>query len=76
MNYHVVVEKLCLCATKKKLEQIRSFNTKLEAQEHAYEWADSLNNSFCGKHGFDIVEVDDNFVISVEGGGFVEACEL
>jgi len=76
MNYHIVVEKLCLCAKKKNLEQIRSFNTRTEAEEHAYEWADSLNNSFCGKHGFDIVEVDDNFVISVEDGGFVEACEI
>jgi hypothetical protein len=37
---------------------------------------DALNSNFCGKHGFDIVEVDDNFVISVEEGGFVEACEL
>ncbi|WP_345978983.1 hypothetical protein [Sulfurimonas sp. HSL3-2] len=74
--YHVVVEKLCSCAKKKGLEQIRSFDTKEEAQEHAYEWADHLNNTYCGKHGFDVVEVEENFVISVEEGGFVEACEL
>ncbi len=76
MSCHVVLEKLCLCARKASVEQIRSFETRLEAEEHAYEWADALNNNFCGKHGFDIVEVDDNFVISVEVGGFVEACEL
>ncbi|MBA3025527.1 MAG: hypothetical protein FP820_03870 [Sulfurimonas sp.] len=76
MNYHVVIEKLCLCAKQQKTEQIRSFDTKEEAQEYAYEWADSLNNSFCGKHGFDVEEVGDNFVISVEVGGFMEACEL
>jgi hypothetical protein len=76
MTHHVVLEKLCLCATKKQTEQIRSFDTKEEAQEYAYEWADSLNNSFCGKHGFDVEEVGDNFVISVEVGGFMEACEL
>ncbi|MBU1928000.1 hypothetical protein KKG77_03265 [bacterium] len=76
MTYHVVLEKLCLCATQKQTQQIRSFNTKEEAQEHAYEWADALNNSFCGKHGFDVAEVGDNFVISVEVGGFMEACEL
>ena len=76
MSHHIVLERLCSCAKKAGMEQIRSLDTKLEAEEHAYEWADSLNNSFCGKHGFDIVEVDDNFVISLEEGGFVEACEL
>ncbi|MDD2791374.1 MAG: hypothetical protein PHU40_12025 [Sulfurimonas sp.] len=76
MQYHIVLEKLCLCAKQKNTEQIRSFETKEEAQEHAYEWADTLNNTFCGKHGFDVLEVDDNFVITVEVGGFVEACEL
>lgn len=76
MEYHVVIERLCACAKKHKMDQIRSFDSKEEAEEHAYEWADSLNNTFCGKHGFDSVEVDDNFVISVENGGFVEACEI
>ena len=73
---HVVIEKLCACAEKNGLERIRSFTTREEAEEHAYEWADTLNNSYCGKHGFDVVEVGENFVISVEEGGFVEACEI
>lgn len=76
MPHHVVLEKRCGCAKKNGTEQIRTFDTKEEAEEHAYEWADALNNNFCGRHGFDIVEVDDNFVISVEEGGFVEACEI
>ncbi|HFS85270.1 MAG TPA: hypothetical protein ENK72_01480 [Epsilonproteobacteria bacterium] len=76
MPYHVVIEKLCSCAKKRNLEQIRTFNSKFEAEEHAYEWADHLNNTFCGKHGFDTVEVDDNFVISVEKGCYMEACEI
>lgn len=76
MQYHVVLEKLCGCAKKRGLEQICSFDSKEEAEEHAHEWADNLNNTFCGKHGFDVEEVGDHFVISVEEGGFVEACEL
>lgn len=76
MLYHIVLEKLCACAKKHRMEQIRSFDTKEEAHEHAYEWAETLGNNFCGKHGFEVVEVDDNFVISVEQGGFMEACEL
>ena len=76
MNYHVVMEKLCGCAKKANLSRIESFTCKEDAQEFAYALADKLNNSYCGKHGFDVVEVGENFVISVEGGGFVEACEI
>ncbi len=76
MPYHVVLEKFCGCAQKNGVDRIRTFDSKSEAEEHAHEWADALNNNFCGRHGFDIVEVDDNFVISVEEGGFVEACEI
>jgi hypothetical protein len=28
-----------------------------------------MNGSFCGKHDFQLVEVDDNFVIGMVGGG-------
>lgn len=76
MKHHVVLEKLCLCALKYKTEQIRSFSTKDEALQEAHEWAESLSSSFCGKHAFDVVEVDDNYVISVETGGFNEPCEI
>ncbi|HHH72799.1 MAG TPA: hypothetical protein ENL04_03140 [Sulfuricurvum sp.] len=72
----MVLEKMCNCAKKRDLEQIRSFETADEAEEHAHEWADNLNNTFCGKHGFDVEVVGDNFVITVEEGGFSEACEL
>ncbi len=76
MQYHVVLEKMCKCMQKRNLEQIRSFDSKEEAEEHSFEWADTLNNTLCGRHGFDNVEVDDNFVITVENGGFMEACEI
>ncbi len=76
MLHHIVLEKLCSCALKHKTEQIRSFSTKEEAFEQANEWAETLSDSFCGKHGFEVVEVDDNFVVSVEVGGFNEPCEI
>lgn len=76
MPYHVVIEKMCSCAKKRKLEQIRSFDSKAEAEEHSFEWAENLNNTFCGRHSFDNIEVDDHFVIAVENGGFFEACEI
>lgn len=76
MKHHVVLEKLCSCALKHKTEQIRSFATQDEALQEAHEWAENLSNSFCGKHSFDVVEVDANYVISVETGGFSEPCEI
>lgn len=75
-QYHVVLEKLCACAKKHTTEQIHSFDTKEEAEDYSYEWAEKLNTSFCGKHGFQSIAVDDNFVISVESGGFMEPCEI
>ncbi|MBN2816486.1 MAG: hypothetical protein JXQ67_07355 [Campylobacterales bacterium] len=76
MLYHVVLEKLCVCALKSDTEQIRSFSSKEEALLEAHEWAESLSNSFCGKHAFDVVEVENNYVISVETGGFSEPCVI
>ncbi len=75
-QYHVVLETECVCAKKHHINQIHSFDTKAEAQEYAFEWAERLNTDFCGKHGFESVTVDDNFVISVESGGFMEPCEI
>ena len=66
MTHHVVIEKLCACAKKNSLERIYSFDTKEEAQEYAYQWADKLNNSYCGKHGFDVVEVGDDALWNYE----------
>ncbi|MCJ7764823.1 MAG: hypothetical protein MUP09_02660 [Thiovulaceae bacterium] len=47
-QHHVVLEKRCGCAKGANMEQLRSFDTKEEAEEHAYAWADTLNNAFCG----------------------------
>lgn len=75
-EYHIVLESLCSCAKKSGIEQIRSFYDKVEAESHAVEWAESLNERFCGKHGFDVVEVGDHLVISVEEGAYSESCDI
>lgn len=66
MKHHVIVEKLCACAKRKNMPQIKSFDDKESAYKVARAWAQELNNTFCGEHQFDVVEVDDNYVISVE----------
>ncbi len=65
MQHHVVVEKLCGCAKRKNMPQIKTFEDKESALKVARAWAQELNNTFCGEHEFNVVEVDDNYVISV-----------
>jgi hypothetical protein len=66
MMYHVVVEKLCGCAKRKNMPQIKSFDDKDTAFKIARAWANELNETFCGEHEFAVTEVDDNYVISVD----------
>ena len=76
MSHHVVLETLCDCAKRAGEPQIATFGDKAEAFEYALELAAKLNDGFCGRHGFEVVEVEEHFVIAVEPGGFVESCEL
>lgn len=65
MQHHVVVEKLCACAKRKNMPQIKTFDDKESALMVARAWTQELNDTFCGQHEFAVVEVDDNYVISV-----------
>ena len=64
--YHVVLEKLCACAKRSRMPQIKSFEDKQSAQDLAINWAAQLNEKFCAKHSFSVFEVDDNYVIAVQ----------
>jgi hypothetical protein len=70
MEYHIVVEKLCGCAKRKGMPQIKTFDDKENAHRVARAWAQELNESFCGQHEFNVIEVDDNFVIAVGEGSY------
>jgi hypothetical protein len=70
MEHHVVVEKLCKCARRKQMPQIKSFDDKENAMRVARAWAQELNETFCGQHEFDVVEVDENYVIAVGEGSY------
>jgi hypothetical protein len=70
MEHHVVVEKMCGCAKRQNMPQIKTFDDKENALMVARAWAQQLNESFCGKHEFGVVEVDDNYVISVGEGSY------
>ncbi len=69
MEHHVVIEKLCSCAKKEELSQITTYDAKETALEAAEAQLAYMNGNFCGKHTFQLVGVDDNFVIGMVGGG-------
>lgn len=70
MEYHVVVEKMCACARRKDMPQIKTFDDKENALRVARAWAQQLNESFCGKHDFNVIAVDENYVIAVGEGSY------
>ncbi len=69
MNHHVVIQKLCSCAKKEGFSQIESFETKAQALAEGETKLAYMQGHFCGKHTFELVEVDDNYVI-----GMLEGC--
>ena len=52
------------------MPQIKSFDDRENAMRVARAWAQQLNESFCGKHEFSVIPVDDNFVIAVGEGSY------
>ncbi len=69
MEHHVIIEKLCSCAKKEGLDQVVTFDSKERANNAAQAQLAYITNSFCGKHSFDVTEVDDHYVIGMLGGG-------
>lgn len=70
MEHHVVIEKLCACAKRKQMPQIKTLDDKENAMRIARAWAQEMNESFCGQHSFTAVEVDENYVITVGEGSY------
>jgi len=69
MEHHVIIEKLCSCAKKEGMDQIVTFDSIDSAKNAADAQLAFMQNSFCGKHNFDVTKVDDHFVIGMVGGG-------
>ena len=68
MEHHVIIEKLCSCAKREGMSQIETFDSKDGAHSAAQAQLAFIAASFCGKHNFDITEVDDHYVIGMLGG--------
>lgn len=68
MEHFVIMEKLCSCAKKEGLEKVRVFEDKTSASEAANEQLAKIQSSFCGKHEFDLTEINEHYVIGMLGG--------
>lgn len=68
MEHHVIIEKLCSCAKKEGLGQITTYESKESAKSAADSQLAFMVNNFCGKHEFDVTEVNDHYVIGMLGG--------
>ena len=62
--YKILVEKECGCFRKSDLENSIEIPSKDDALSKAIYMKNFMNEEFCGKHKFELVEKSNNFVIS------------
>ena len=61
--FTVEVEKRCGCFTRSGMEPIKTFATKDDALTEAKAMAEDMNDTFCGKHKFEVIENGETFKI-------------
>ncbi len=66
--YQVSVPQQCGCFRRSGREASSSFESKDEALLHAQELAHEMNEEFCQKHSFNVVEDGDQFVVLMGAG--------
>ena len=62
--HKIIVENECGCFRRSDLENNLEIPSKDEALGKAIEIKDRMNEEFCGKHNFQLLEDSENFVIS------------
>lgn len=64
--HRISVERECGCFKKSHLENNILLNNKDNALLKALEMTNTMNDDFCGKHEFHVVEKAENFIISLK----------
>ena len=64
--FKVEIIKRCGCFTKNGMNEEQTFKTKEEAQKEANRLLKIMNEDFCGKHKFSLLETGYNFKIVEE----------
>ncbi len=58
------IEHECGCFKRSSLENHVAIDDKDDALMHSLDILNQMNNEFCGKHSFKLLEVGENFVIA------------
>lgn len=66
MAHKVIVEKQCGCFKKSGDGPIRHFDNKDDALIAANSWKDEMNETYCDKHLFNVVESGDDLMITMD----------
>lgn len=69
MIHKVIVEKQCGCFKKSGDAPIREFDNKDDALIEANHWKDHMNETYCEKHVFNVVEQGDDLMITMSMRG-------
>lgn len=64
--FTITMQKECGCFRRSEFSSVSTFETKDEALMEAQAMAEDMNDTFCQKHTFAVVEDGDNFVITME----------
>jgi hypothetical protein len=62
----VKMEKQCGCFKRSDFQEEQTFETKEEALKEALEMCEDMNETFCQKHNFSVVEDGDILMIKVD----------
>jgi hypothetical protein len=64
--FNVKMEKECGCFKRSGMESVKTFENKDEAMIEATQWAEEMNETFCKKHNFTIIDEGNDLIIKVE----------
>jgi hypothetical protein len=63
--FNVKIEKECGCFKRSGMPTIKAFDNKDDALIEAGEWSDEMNETFCKKHSFTVVEEGNDLIIKM-----------
>jgi len=64
--FTVKIEKECGCFKRSGMKNVKSFDNKDDAMMEAKAWAEEMNETFCQKHNFSILEEGNELILKVE----------
>jgi hypothetical protein len=63
--FNIKIERECGCFKRSGMPTIKAFDNKDDALIEAGEWSDEMNETFCKKHSFTVVEEGNDLIIKM-----------